>query len=97
MSEKPVREHDKVMLRLPDGVREMLKLQADHNKRSMNAEIVARLLESLEPWKPGDEPIVYVTTKRSYPAETYDIDDLLGRLERITEKVSKAAGRGKSK
>lgn len=95
MSEKPVREHDKVMLRLPDGVREMLKLQADHNKRSMNAEIVARLLESLEPWTPGDEPIVYTTTTHSFPAETYDINDLLGRLERMTEKVSKAAGREK--
>lgn len=91
----PSRDLDKVIVRLPDGVREMLKLQADHNQRSMNAEIVARLLESLEPWVPGDEPIVYVTTKHSYPAETYDIDDLLGRLERITEKVSKAAGRDK--
>lgn len=83
------------MLRLPDGVREMLKLQADHNQRSMNAEIVARILESLEPWVPGDEPIVYTSVKHSFPAETYDINELLGRLERITEKVSKAAGREK--
>ena len=93
--EFPSRHLDKVVVRLPDGVREMLKLQADHNKRSMNAEIVARLLESLEPWQPGDEPIVYTTTKHSFPAETYDLNELLGRLEKLTDKVSKAAGREK--
>lgn len=43
MSEKIVREHDKFMLRLPDGMREALKRDAIVNKRSMNAEIVARL------------------------------------------------------
>lgn len=43
MSEKPVREHDKFMLRLPDGMRDALKASAEENKRSMNAEIVARL------------------------------------------------------
>lgn len=78
---------DKFMLRLPDGVREMLKLQADHNKRSMNAEIVARLLESLEPWQPGDEPAVYTGRKISHSAVTYDIDELLTRLETMTDKV----------
>ncbi|SIQ59864.1 Arc family DNA-binding protein [Bosea sp. TND4EK4] len=93
MSEKQVREHDKVMLRLPDGVREMLKLQADHNKRSMNAEIVARLLESLEPWKPGDQPLVYKESKHEFPAESYDVDVLLNRLDQIAQKISK--GRAK--
>ena len=93
--ETPSRDLDKVIVRLPDGVREMLKLQAEHNQRSMNAEIVARLLESLEPWQPGDEPIVYVTTKHSFPAETYDINELLGRLEKMTDKVSAAAGKAK--
>lgn len=91
----PSRDLDKVIVRLPDGVREMLKLQADHNQRSMNAEIVARLLESLEPWMPGEKPVVYTSKIHSSPAETYDINDLLGRLERLTDKVSKAAGRDK--
>lgn len=95
MSEKPVREHDKFMLRLPDGVREMLKMQADHNKRSMNAEIVARLLESLEPWTPGENPAVYREEKHSFPAETYDLNELLARLEKLTDKVSAAAGKAK--
>ena len=42
-----VREHDKFMLRLPDGMRDSLKALADENGRSMNAEIVARLDVSL--------------------------------------------------
>jgi hypothetical protein len=45
-NEKPVRDQDKVMLRLPDGMRERLKEAAKSNTRSMNAEIVARLEES---------------------------------------------------
>jgi len=36
------------MLRLPDGMRERIADLARENKRSMNAEIVARLEESLE-------------------------------------------------
>lgn len=47
MSEKQVREHDKFMLRLPDGMRERLKQLAAENKRSLNAEIIARLEDTL--------------------------------------------------
>ena len=36
------------MLRLPDGMRDILKAAAEENGRSMNAEIVARLQESLD-------------------------------------------------
>lgn len=41
------RDSDKFMLRLPDGMRDRLKAQAEANKRSMNAEIVARLERTL--------------------------------------------------
>lgn len=34
---------DKFMLRLPDGMRERIKVAAEANNRSMNAEIVSRL------------------------------------------------------
>ncbi|MCP1544556.1 Arc family DNA-binding protein [Methylorubrum extorquens] len=37
------RESDKFMLRLPEGMRDRLKAEAEANKRSMNAEIVSRL------------------------------------------------------
>ncbi len=40
---RPAAEQDKYILRLPDGMRDALKEMAAFNKRSMNAEIVARL------------------------------------------------------
>jgi hypothetical protein len=46
--EKPVRERDKFMLRLPDGMREQIASEAKNNGRSMNTEIVVRLRNSLE-------------------------------------------------
>lgn len=46
-SSYPSEQADKFLLRLPDGMRDRLKVAADENKRSMNSEIVARLEESL--------------------------------------------------
>ena len=44
MTKKPViQPQDKYVVRLPDGMRDKLKAEAEKNKRSMNAEIVARL------------------------------------------------------
>lgn len=47
-SETTGRESDKFMLRLPDGMRDRIRVEAESNKRSMNAEIVSRLQESLD-------------------------------------------------
>ncbi len=53
MTEKPDRQPypsetaDKVLLRLPDGMRDRLKEAASENGRSLNAEIVQRLQQSL--------------------------------------------------
>lgn len=41
--EYPSDASDKILLRLPDGLRERIKIRADFNKRSMNSEIVATL------------------------------------------------------
>lgn len=46
MTEKPVREHDKFMLRLPDGLRDRIAAYAKAHGRSMNSEIVATLEEN---------------------------------------------------
>lgn len=40
---------DKVLVRMPDGMRDRIKEEAKANKRTMNAEIVARLAQSFEP------------------------------------------------
>ena len=39
---------DQYMLRLPDGMREQLKIEAARNGRSLNAEIVKRLQETMD-------------------------------------------------
>ena len=43
MSKSPSRTQDQFIVRLPDGMRDRIKLAADANNRSMNAEIVAAL------------------------------------------------------
>lgn len=43
MTDAPSQSQDKFIVRLPDGMRERIKLAADLNGRSMNAEIVATL------------------------------------------------------
>lgn len=42
----PSRDLDKIIVRLPDGMRDKLKNAALSNNRSVNAEVVARLEES---------------------------------------------------
>lgn len=43
ISNDPVRDQDKFIIRLPQGMRDRIKLQSEKNNRSMNAEIVATL------------------------------------------------------
>ncbi len=43
---KPNDELDKFLLRMPDGLRNRIKFEAEKNNRSMNAEIVATLEEA---------------------------------------------------
>ena len=38
-----VRDQDKLMIRLPDGMRDTIKIEATKNRRSMNAEVVMQL------------------------------------------------------
>lgn len=55
MTEKnlyPSDQADKVLVRMPDGMRDRLKDAAKANNRTMNAEIVARLEDSFQPKKP---------------------------------------------
>ncbi|OTA15420.1 hypothetical protein Xbed_03597 [Xenorhabdus beddingii] len=47
MAKKPVAAQDKFMLRLPDGMREVIAKRADGNGRSMNSEIVQILQDTL--------------------------------------------------
>ncbi|EJA5025966.1 Arc family DNA-binding protein [Salmonella enterica] len=48
MTEKPVRDYDKFMLRFPDGMRDIIAERAKSNGRSMNSEIVQILQDVIE-------------------------------------------------
>lgn len=45
---RPSRDSDKYIVRLPDGMRDRIAEAATENQRSMNAEIVARLQASFD-------------------------------------------------
>ena len=47
------RESDKFMLRFPAGMRDRIAAEAKKSNRSMNAEIVARLQQTLDQGAPG--------------------------------------------
>lgn len=49
MSLPPSRQQDQFIVRLPDGMRDRIRLAAEANNRSMNAEIVATLAEKYPP------------------------------------------------
>ncbi|MEW4516592.1 Arc family DNA-binding protein [Proteus vulgaris] len=48
MTTKQVKEYDKFVVRLPDGMRDQIAKRADENGRSMNSEIVQILQDALE-------------------------------------------------
>lgn len=55
MSVKVSRDSDKVIVRLPDGMRDRIKDTAEQNGRSMNAEIVATLGDAYPAPTPSDD------------------------------------------
>ncbi len=86
-SDTPARDQDKFVLRLPDGMRERVRQAAELNRRSMNAEIIARLEESFEGLRPSN---------MSYEMETLSrmADGSIEKspyFERIFEKVAHSA------
>lgn len=80
MTKKPtLQPQDKYVIRLPDGMRERLKADAEASNRSMNAEIVARLEDF-----PNLRTALGVTTREN--ARLRDENERLGwELDRLTE------------
>lgn len=75
MNAKAGRGSDQFIVRLPDGMRERIRAEAEANGRSMNAEIVARLEASLER-DAGIQPDLLASIDTKLGA-------LLDRLERL--------------
>lgn len=63
---------DQFMLRLPDGMRERIKLAADESGRSMNAEIVETLREKYPEPLPDIEAAKVVAQFMSLPKKAQD-------------------------
>lgn len=77
------RGSDKFMLRLPDGMRERIKRAAEHNGRSMNAELVHRIELS---FGLGDADRIRAEERALHFLENYtsalqDIEKNLARLQ----------------
>jgi len=81
-SEYPSEQADKFLVRLPDGMRDLLAEAAKANKRSMNAEIVARLERTLRP--PGLDT----------PADPAAVQDMRDAANKLYEALTMARAEG---
>lgn len=77
------------MLRLPDGMRDRIREAAEEHGRSMNAEIVRRLEQSLSAG-PGDLPEM----ARAYAKE---MDDQIRKLQESRDQLDEVTAALKSK
>lgn len=91
---KPYRSEtlDRFMVRLPDGMRDTLKSIADANKRTMNAEIVARLERTIaEDTKGGAEALKALQASPTIRLErqmSKDRADLEQQIADLAEEVA---------
>ncbi|MFG1421738.1 Arc family DNA-binding protein [Roseixanthobacter liquoris] len=83
VEETPVREYDKFMLRMPEGMRDRIAREAKSNGRSMNAELIARIEKTLE-----DDTALAKLTDRVEELEA-DFEKRLQDLEQAMHYVSK--------
>lgn len=82
---RPPRGSDQYPLRLPEGLRDRIKQTADDNGRSMNAEIVAALLEAFPEPARDVAPLVAVL---EYVNGAPDDAGFFARVAEINERLS---------
>lgn len=76
---------DKVLVRMPDGMRDNLKAAAKANNRTMNAEIVARLQASFDSPPPSSSMSHTQTMASSHDLSVlYEITEAQMRLQQAT-------------
>ncbi|MBM7328708.1 Arc family DNA-binding protein [Agrobacterium sp. S2] len=76
------RSLDKIIVRLPDGMRDRLKEAADQNNRSVNAEVVARLEHSFSGIEEELSQAVLKTTVNA-KAQKDALHEVIGMLSGI--------------
>lgn len=99
MSEKTNRDSDKFMLRLPDGLRDRVKVVAEANRHSMNAEIIDAIERhiDMEEYRLNDQPEVSPELKAYMLSEMQDatnpfatkadVDKLYGIIKVLVDKI----------
>lgn len=79
----PSRTADQFVVRLPDGMRDQIAEAAKSNNRSMNAEIVARLLQSFDaPASAHQDRIYILLDSNGYPQSWAEIHEYLRAINK---------------
>ena len=78
---------DKVMLRLPPGMRDRLAVAAKENGRSMNSEIVSRLEKSLDQFKTIEELVEKVKNLDEVWTAIWELEKELDRQLKYIKEV----------
>ncbi|NBB81056.1 MAG: Arc family DNA-binding protein [Verrucomicrobia bacterium] len=92
----PSDTQDRFMVRLPEGMREMISAAAKSSKRTMNAEIVARLELSFADQEGHDmsaQPCPRPMSKTQLGALTLRLSAIESRLQIVEEAASKMNSR----
>ena len=76
---RPGRGADQFIVRFPEGMRDKIKKAADENGRSMNAEIVKRLQDTLE------EDELEVTPTKEFTLYQGPVKEILDQLRELKE------------
>lgn len=85
MTDAPSQSQDKFIVRLPDGMRDRIKVAAEKNNRSMNAEIVATLEEA------------YPVSTFALDTVLAMMDDIVARYEESAPEAAERFRQGRKK
>jgi|GEM_PF-1678423 len=82
----PSSKQDQFVVRFPEGLRDKIRVAAEQNGRSMNAEIVSRIEESLDPSLNKDEQLdmLYGYMDEAHK-ERSELIDAINRQERFLQ------------
>ncbi|TBB53800.1 Arc family DNA-binding protein [Rhizobium ruizarguesonis] len=90
MAKYPSEEKDRFIVRMPDGMREELKMIAAKNGRSLNTEIVTRLAMSLEIDAVSDGPEAALQAMKVLRDDLADrFEQRFARIEKLMEEVNR--------
>ena len=91
MNDFPSRNLDKIVIRVPDGLRDRIAREAKDNGRSVNAELV-RLLEAHYPKPPSlkdiETELLILTRTIKNPISRFDMSKTLSLISQLKDKIA---------